>query len=124
MGARGSVLPVVNSINLLYPQKGRKIGNLLDLGERRGRKEEIGNQYFLNSCFLHKVKYSPDQNELSITKIITGHKHGQRAVHESPIVRGHALYIYVFCVYVFLILKNLENKVVFRKILSKVHSKF
>lgn len=46
MGAGGSVLPVVNSINLLYPQKERKTGDLLDLAEEDEKREEVGDQYF------------------------------------------------------------------------------
>lgn len=86
---------MVNSINLLYPQKGRKIGNLLDWGKEEER-EEVGDQYFLNSCFLHKVKYSTDQNELSIPKILTGHKHGKRAVHGHQSLE-HMPFTFMFC---------------------------
>lgn len=90
-GNQFSILPVVNSINFLHSQKERKTSNLENLGKRgrkgRGRWSVLKFQYFLYTV------NSIGQNELSIPKILIGHK-TRRAVHESPI-RGHALYIYI-----------------------------
>lgn len=66
-------------------------------GKEEEEREEVGDQYFLNSCFLHKVKYSADQNELSIPKILTGHKHGKRAVHGHQSLEGMP-FTFMFCV--------------------------
>lgn len=82
---------------------------------------------FLKFMFLfHKVKYSTDQNELSISKIITGHKHGRKLFTSHHPLEGMPFTF--MCVGVgvrmFPIFKNLENKVIFRKIFSKVYSQF
>lgn len=82
------------SIFFLHSQKERKTSNLEDLGKIGGRKGRGRWSVVLKfQYFLYTVN-SIGQNELSIPEILIGHKHGKRAVHESPI-RGHALYIYI-----------------------------